>query len=1513
MLKMIKTLVVVFSISGIVYSQDASYYFDGSSYIDLGIVGTDFTNVDFTISAWIRSCQNEEGMGILTKSDGDLNWEDQEKSFYVDESGYPTFVGHGNEFIRGNVQVNDGSWHHVAVTWDYSELAGNIYVDAVNSTSGSTNYAPNNADNNAHNLFIGLANYQFDEAPNSFHGNIDEIRLWGEIRDQQAIEDDMNGQVLDGLEETLIGYWDFDGNGGGNLLGGIGPGGNSGSIINALGNGYWSTDVFEYNTRCFDYELTEADFPFNHLSDLTCSSDLWDQNYFPYQEAGEGHSNNANGNDFTYKLTLSEPAKIYITTCDDQTNVDVQIAVYTDCDTTGSWIFFQDDSDKPIYYPDGTQDQYTFSCISGFEANPTWANMLPLLEWEAGTYYIVVDDRNGANGSVRTWIGSSLLVDSTMVSGDYLEVDYYFSEGVYGGNYSDVYYGNGIGLETSDFSLQIDANGGNADEASLLSVVSENNGALSGGEATVVLNLDYPITPSGGEILTVGPASVSSIFNSVGVPLLDTLGISFNLVDEVLPTIVSTEPVNGAIDIATGANILVTFSEPVQNSVDGNNITDANATDCFLLEEADSGSDLNFMITSLDQIEFEIIPDGQLPEDSNIRLSILSTIEDENNNGFQFQTLQFQTADESAPQIESSAISSTNSYVILTFNEGVYSTDSGSGALTIDDIEYTFSRNAGNCDSAWVTSLTNENGSDLVGGETKVHAMLELIGSPSGYETLVLRPSSNLSIFDASGNAMDTSNESAPVTLLASAYITSHVLANNNLYIDLIFSVDVFGNSIQTLPLNVNSMTASIFPGNGGNATTVDLTDITDTEGNPITEGTNAFRLSLAYDDSASGQEKIIIAPTSNWSIFSLSGIPVPISEATDSILLFDRLPPDGESSIEDEATDINKEDSISITFNENIFIPDTDPPVPADTSYLRNYITLENDSGIPILFSLDYDIDSNTLIIIPREQYESEQQVHFSFIGILVDESGNETQFNYQASFSIIDYLAPIITLVTLHDDNSYVDLFFNEGIFGDYIDGESSGTFEVSDINLTLVSNGSQVDTCTITSLTRENGEFLVGGEQNIRVNLEYNHTPDGNEEIMLERSNDATLFDGSGNQFLETGYTETLSLHDWLPPTVIDLSDPVGSIIPLMQTKIMKFYFNESITYFEIDVSSIITGPINFNAVYSDLDSSITVTIETPFASFDEINVDFVKIVDEAERENVDIAYTYNTQMLGDFDNDSKISYNDLYILKDNWLAGNDEFDLGSDNNSGTVPNIIPDPDNIFNLNDGMVFVQMWSWYQKTYGEIIEDSSQIGQLLDITQNGKDLFIILADTIISGQLQLVYEPGALPFEFSQRPSSDSEMYISSHFPQKGFSILEFARVGDFTRDAIQITMDKHTKINLFYSFDSNNKSLAQKGSVKINHNPLPVDFALYPAYPNPFNPVTTLRFDLPITEISQTLSLVIYDINGRKVESLVQGFRLPGSYEVEWHAKQFASGMYFAKLVYGTKIKTQKILLLK
>jgi len=89
-----------------------------------------------------------------------------------------------------------------------------------------------------------------------------------------------------------------------------------------------------------------------------------------------------------------------------------------------------------------------------------------------------------------------------------------------------------------------------------------------------------------------------------------------------------------------------------------------------------------------------------------------------------------------------------------------------------------------------------------------------------------------------------------------------------------------------------------------------------------------------------------------------------------------------------------------------------------------------------------------------------------------------------------------------------------------------------------------------------------------------------------------------------------------------------------------------------------------------------------------------------------------------------------------------------------------------------------------------------------------------------------------------------------------------------------------------------------------------VPNQFKLFAAYPNPFNPTTTIRFSVAATHTTQ---LEIYDIVGRLVETLVKEKLSTGEHEVLWNAEGLASGVYFIKLESGRFLTTQKIVLLK
>ena len=117
----------------------------------------------------------------------------------------------------------------------------------------------------------------------------------------------------------------------------------------------------------------------------------------------------------------------------------------------------------------------------------------------------------------------------------------------------------------------------------------------------------------------------------------------------------------------------------------------------------------------------------------------------------------------------------------------------------------------------------------------------------------------------------------------------------------------------------------------------------------------------------------------------------------------------------------------------------------------------------------------------------------------------------------------------------------------------------------------------------------------------------------------------------------------------------------------------------------------------------------------------------------------------------------------------------------------------------------------------------------------------------------------------------------------------------------------------------NSSQHKISDLNNCKINVSPTgiideinsqPVDFSLYQNYPNPFNPSTKIRYEIP-TESKVTIK--IYNILGKEVETLFEGQRLPGKYLLEWNAKNYSSGVYFYNIKAGNFIQTKKMILIK
>jgi len=148
---------------------------------------------------------------------------------------------------------------------------------------------------------------------------------------------------------------------------------------------------------------------------------------------------------------------------------------------------------------------------------------------------------------------------------------------------------------------------------------------------------------------------------------------------------------------------------------------------------------------------------------------------------------------------------------------------------------------------------------------------------------------------------------------------------------------------------------------------------------------------------------------------------------------------------------------------------------------------------------------------------------------------------------------------------------------------------------------------------------------------------------------------------------------------------------------------------------------------------------------------------------------------------------------------------------------------------------------------------------------------------------------------------------------------------------DSVQVSINPHTNIAqlsapIFFSgieslvFTVTDDSLASDSVTLIvvvsqvlaifANEYIPAQFSLGQNYPNPFNLITSIQYDLPQR---LDVQLTIYDLLGRKVNTLVTETQDAGFKSVQWDATNIASGMYFYQIMAGEFVQTNKMILLK
>jgi len=192
---------------------------------------------------------------------------------------------------------------------------------------------------------------------------------------------------------------------------------------------------------------------------------------------------------------------------------------------------------------------------------------------------------------------------------------------------------------------------------------------------------------------------------------------------------------------------------------------------------------------------------------------------------------------------------------------------------------------------------------------------------------------------------------------------------------------------------------------------------------------------------------------------------------------------------------------------------------------------------------------------------------------------------------------------------------------------------------------------------------------------------------------------------------------------------------------------------------------------------------------------------------------------------------------------------------------------------------------------------DYEFIGTITASIENREDSDGDLVGVFVDGECRGIAERMYFPFD-------DRYFYIIQVYSNDDGEKMTFKYYDSISDEVVEYSEAIEFTDNMVVGDGFNTYGLSRTNS------PAPEEYILSDAYPNPFNPITTLNFTLPI---ESEVSLKIYNLQSREVFTLINGNIEAGYHSVVWDANPYASGVYFVKMIAGDYISTQKLMLVK
>ena len=334
-------------------------------------------------------------------------------------------------------------------------------------------------------------------------------------------------------------------------------------------------------------------------------------------------------------------------------------------------------------------------------------------------------------------------------------------------------------------------------------------------------------------------------------------------------------------------------------------------------------------------------------------------------------------------------------------------------------------------------------------------------------------------------------------------------------------------------------------------------------------------------------------------------------------------------------------------------------------------------------------------------------------------------------------------------------------------------------------------------------------------------------------------------------------------------------------------LSIHFSQPLS--DIGAASAVTiayPDMDLTSSYSDADTAIVIQFNEPYASLDTIILTINNILDWSATGTDVQELTYTTYMLADYDKNFQIDAADLAAYLTGWGNSDYSYELGPI--TGTAPHFIPTPNKIYDLRDVMAFVQMWYWYHQTETMSMNVLADIGNIPTIIQQDKSLRVSLPEGAIAGQVFIQYPPDSKNLSTADDLASEQRIYLSKNDQSTGQILVEWA---DLTQEGLpEITFDTHSldrnnsNITIGYTIYGIDQEIISSGMKYVELKAVPEQYALHYNYPNPFNPVTTMLYDLPEAGYTR---LIIYDVLGRQIHTLVDQAMEAGYYKMQWDGR--------------------------